>query len=68
MSHRGKQGRQIWRARRDTLATEIADQITASSIEQLRTWARNGRVPWWIRLKARLQSRSLDIRDEGRAR
>ncbi len=67
MSQRGEQGRQIWRARRDTLATEIADQITAASMQQLHTWATNGRVPWWIRLKARLQRRPIDLRDAGQA-
>jgi hypothetical protein len=68
MSQRGRQGRQIWRRRRDTLATEIADQITAASSEQMRTWATNGRVPWWIRIKTRLQRRPIDLRDGGQAR
>jgi hypothetical protein len=33
MSQQGKQGRQNWRGRRDTLAAEIADQITAVSTD-----------------------------------
>lgn len=68
MSQRGNQGRRMWQERRGTLAAEITDRITAESTERLRMWVSNGRVPWWIRVKARLRGRPIDLRRAGQAR
>jgi hypothetical protein len=59
MSQRGDEGKRIWRERGDALGHEISDQITAEANERMEGWARAGRIPLWIRAKARLRGRPM---------
>lgn len=55
MSRQSPAGRQRRQARREVFAQELADQITAEATEQMQSWSDRGRVPWWVRAKARLR-------------
>jgi hypothetical protein len=55
MSRRGRAGKQSWRDRQPADGQELADEITARAAEQQRRWAEQGRMPGWIRAKARLR-------------
>ncbi len=65
MSRRSVEGKRIWRERGDKLAAEITDritdQITAESRQQMHSWAAAGRIPLWVRIKARLRGRRIDL-------
>jgi DNA-binding protein H-NS len=61
MSQRGNEGKRIWRERGPVLAQEITDEITTKSTERMNTWVEQGRIPRWIRIKARLQGRPVEL-------
>ena len=65
MSKRSREGKRIWRGHDRERGTEIADQITTEAGEQMRTWEADGRVPWWVRVKARWRGRRIRRRGDG---
>jgi len=65
MSQRSEQGKRVWRERGPALGQEIGDQIIADSNERMDGWVAAGRIPWWIRAKARLRGRPLPVLREG---
>jgi hypothetical protein len=68
MSSKGRAGRQGWQARREVFADELADRIAASAADRMRVWSDRGRVPRWVRVKARLRGRRLESGDRSGAR
>ncbi len=61
MSRQGSVGRQRWHAQRVTFAQELAGRITADATDQMQRWSERGRIPWWVRAKARLRHRVMQI-------
>ncbi|HEY1988203.1 MAG TPA: hypothetical protein VGG43_01955 [Acidimicrobiales bacterium] len=66
MSARGRAGKRQWQERQPGYGPELAGAITARSAEQMEGWAERGRVPWWIRVNARLRGQPIVVPDSHR--
>ncbi len=59
MSARSRQGKHDWQQRHPDYAGELREQIIAGAGARWAGWAARGRVPWWVRAKARIRGRQL---------
>ena len=66
MSARGRAGKQQWQARQPGYGQELAEAITARSADQMDSWVERGRVPWWIRVNARLRGQPIVVLERHR--
>lgn len=61
MSKRGQQGKAEWADRAGTYREDLDEQITAQAGEQMDQWQRQGRIPAWTRLLARIRGHRLEL-------
>ena len=57
MSGRGRDGKQQWRDHQQAFADNFREDIEADAATRLRRWQQQGRIPWWLRTKWRIQGR-----------
>ena len=64
MTSKARQGQTEWRARTGGYRAELGEQIRADADGRMERWAARGRVPFRVRLFARLRGQPVKLPDQ----